>query len=609
MIKQLALILFILGSAVSGANAQVVLQPLQQEARQPQKYRPAESKMLMRLAVDQTLPFFDDFAGADTLNTNRWSSGGVFINNRYALNPITINVATLDGLDANGSAYISNSLAAGPSDTLTSAPILLGSLTPADSVYLSFYWQSGGLGDVPDLTESNLRYLVLEFLDNTDAWQEVWRQSAVGVVTDFAQVFVGLKESRFFHSGFRFRFRNVGLRNGMADVWNLDYIELDKNRRKGQNTTRDIAISQSVSKLLKNYTAMPARQFLSNPEAELAEQVQATLNNLGDFPGAIGWRGYVRNLAAAGADTFLREQALVPGMARQYPISGTPSLENFSLPSNGPFTLLHGIILDTKEQNAQQRANDSTERETHIADYYAYDDGTAEAGFSFLGTGNTQVAQRFDLYQPDQVKAFRVYFPRVGNDISGTSLTFRVWEDNGGVPGETLHQQAFQIQYSDSLNGFYEVALTSPVSVQGSFFIGWTQPGSRYVNIGFDRNERAEGRRFTYTASGGWAEETSMSGAIMMRPVLVGETPLGVEDDLYNAAMRVYPNPSRGEVYLTEPFEQVQVYDTLGRLVHSQKYKGNREPLQLGHLIPGLYTLRIQNRKAVITKKIILTKL
>ncbi len=81
-------------------------------------------------------------------------------------------------------------------------------------MYFSFYWQSGGLGDVPDLAASNLRYLQLEFKDNTGAWREVWRQPAVGEVTDFVQVFAGVKEAAYFHNDFQFRFRNVGLRNG-----------------------------------------------------------------------------------------------------------------------------------------------------------------------------------------------------------------------------------------------------------------------------------------------------------------------------------------------------------------------------------------------------------
>ena len=138
-------------------------------------------------------------------------------------------MASFDGLNALGQPYAPGSSSAGASDTLTSQPIQLGSLNPRDSLYLSFYWQSGGLGDVPDRTESNLRYLLLEFKDRAGAWREVWRQAAVGEVTDFAQVFVGVKDPVFYHDVFQFRFRNVGLRNGIADVWNLDYIELFEN--------------------------------------------------------------------------------------------------------------------------------------------------------------------------------------------------------------------------------------------------------------------------------------------------------------------------------------------------------------------------------------------
>ena len=605
MRKTLALLLLMLW-AIGAAMAQAVLQPLQEEVRQPQR-----NSMSLRMAAAVSLPFFDDFAAASVRpDEARWlADGGVYINNRYALAPVTINVASFDGLNGLGQPYSPGSASAGASDTLTSQPIQLGSLNPQDSVYLSFYWQSGGLGDVPDLTGSNLRYLQLEFKDKAGAWREVWRQPAVGAVTEFAQVYIGLKEAAYFHNDFQFRFRNVGLRNGLADVWNLDYIELAKNRRKGQNTSRDIAISQGVSKLLQHYTAMPARQFRANPEGELAQEVRATLNNLGGLPGAISWRGDIRQVDEATENTFLRGQDLVPAAAWQYEITGTPNLSGISIPGEGPFTLLHGIQLDTREPDPLQRANDSTERKTVFSDYYAYDDGTAEAGYSFVGTGNTQVAQRFSLNEPDQLSAFRVYFPRIGGrDMSGTPLSFRVWAGNDSVPGEVLHQQSFQIQYTDTLNEFYEVKLTKLVPVEGGFYIGWSQNGSTFVNIGFDRNESARGRRFTYTPTEGWAPETTLDGAVMMRPVLVGEA-LGIEEEALAAAMRVFPNPSGGEVFLSEPYEQLTVFDITGKQVHAQAFAGPRQPIILRHLAPGLYTLRIQTRKAVVIKKLILTKL
>jgi len=604
--KKLALILLILLGGAS-ARAQAVLQPLQQEARQ----QPQKSNLQKRQAAVAalSLPFFDDFASATVLpNPDLWEqNGGVYLNSRYAFEPLTKNVASFDGLDDFGQPYAPGSVAAGPSDTLTSKPIRLGDLSPSDSVYLSFYWQSGGLGDVPDRTVSNLVYLQLEFKDAAGNWLPAWQQAGIGETSAFAQVFVGLKERKFFHDDFQFRFRSVGVRNGLADVWNVDYVELDENRREGRNTTRDIAISEGVSRLLEYYTAMPYRQFLKNPEKELAEEVRTTVNNLGGLPGAISWRGYIRRLNRTAADTFLRAQALVPAEARQYAITGKPRVENLNMPK-APFTLVHGVELETKEQNPLQRANDSTARKTDFADYFAYDDGTAEAGFSFPGTGNTQVAQRFDLNLPDQVKGFRVYFPRVNQDLSKTGLALKVWADDNGVPGEVLYQQSFPIQYSDSLNAFYEVALNQPVAVSGTFYVGWSQPGNLYVNIGFDRNEVAQDRRFLFTGYNNWQPDTVLAGAIMLRPVMVGEEALGIEEDLEAARIKVYPNPSSGNVYLEGEYRHLVLYDAMGRQVYSHTYNGSAAPLQLGELAAGLYTLRITTKKATISKKLILIK-
>ncbi|WP_299823550.1 T9SS type A sorting domain-containing protein [uncultured Pontibacter sp.] len=598
MKRTLAFILFILGCNAA-AQAQAVLMPLLEEQRQPESIHVA----LRQTAAPLALPFFDDFATAAIApDPNKWLNGGVYINNRYAQEPITKNVASFDGLNANGQPYAPGSVGAGASDTLTSQPILIGNLVPSDSVYLSFYWQSGGLGDIPDRTE--LVYLLAEFKDAAGNWQEVWRQNGTGEVSEFTQVFIGLREARYFHDDFQFRFRSIGLRNGLADVWNVDYIQLDKNRRKGQNTTRDIAISQSVSKLLKNYTAMPAVQFMQNMQGELATEVSATINNLGSLPGAISWRGYIKKLNEAAADTFLRNQGLIPANARQYTINGAPRIDNLTLDKNG-FTLQHGFRLITNEPDLLERANDTTQRKTVFANYYAYDDGTAEAGFSFVGSSSTQVAQRFDLNQPDQLEAFRIYFPRVRTNLANTSIVFKVWSDNEGLPGETLHQQSFQVQYSDTLNEFYEVQLSKLVPVTGAFYIGWQQPGNLFLNVGFDRNELATGRRFLFTTLNNWSEDTQLQGALMMRPVLVGEA-LGLEEELEAARIKVFPNPSaNGKIFIEGEYESLTVYTITSQQVHQQKYAANK-PLNLSKLSPGLYTIRIQTRKAIITKKIIL---
>ena len=118
------------------------------------------------------LPFFDDFSFGLKLNTNNWlSSGGTLVNNDYATNHPTINMLTFDGLKAEGTPYnFVNSLAEGPTDTLTSQVLDLSNYLPADSLYLSFFWQNSSLGDKPNTNDS----LRVQFLTNGGIWQTVW---------------------------------------------------------------------------------------------------------------------------------------------------------------------------------------------------------------------------------------------------------------------------------------------------------------------------------------------------------------------------------------------------------------------------------------------------
>ena len=57
------------------------------------------------------------------------------------------------------------------SDQLTSQPLNL-SYTPADNIWLSFFYQAGGLGDSPEPNDS----LTLQFLaPEENKWYSVWK--------------------------------------------------------------------------------------------------------------------------------------------------------------------------------------------------------------------------------------------------------------------------------------------------------------------------------------------------------------------------------------------------------------------------------------------------
>ncbi len=117
------------------------------------------------------LPFYDDFSKKGVYpDSNKWLDDYVYVNPDYGVFPINMGVATFDVLDEFGDIYGNANFFPFAADYLTSFPIRLDSiyddgiqgmrkLTPADSVYFSFYYQPQGRG-VPPLPHDSL---ILEF--------------------------------------------------------------------------------------------------------------------------------------------------------------------------------------------------------------------------------------------------------------------------------------------------------------------------------------------------------------------------------------------------------------------------------------------------------------
>jgi hypothetical protein len=85
------------------------------------RHRPAVLKSA-KAADTLNLPFFEDFSTSSVVpDPSKWTDASVFVNNSFGLDPISIGVATLDAIDANGELYSTNNLPVS-SDKLTSLP-------------------------------------------------------------------------------------------------------------------------------------------------------------------------------------------------------------------------------------------------------------------------------------------------------------------------------------------------------------------------------------------------------------------------------------------------------------------------------------------------------
>src|SRR5262245_39461344 len=126
MTRRIGLFFFIICCALSSAAQEVVF-PLGSNMVLQNAASEQQSSMLFRtvsISDTVTLPFNDDFSVPGIYpQQSLWLDSGAFINTTFADRPVTIGIATLDGLDKSGVPYDSNSGISRICDHLTSNPI------------------------------------------------------------------------------------------------------------------------------------------------------------------------------------------------------------------------------------------------------------------------------------------------------------------------------------------------------------------------------------------------------------------------------------------------------------------------------------------------------
>ncbi|MEA5140816.1 T9SS type A sorting domain-containing protein [Arcicella rigui] len=586
-----------------------------------------------------TLPFFDDFSTATNGQAlpNLWQNGGgVFVNNTLATGQPSVNVATFDGLKANGFPYdFTNQTAQGATDTLTSQPIDLSRYSPADSLYFSFYWEAKGLGEQPDNNDS----LCLQFLTNGNIWKNIWIQKGDNIVNAFQQVILPIRASLYFHSNFQFRFQSFGRKSGQFDVWHLDYVCLAKKSDNALNgyilgniynnqtkkfenisSLKDLACSENIQPILKRYRAMPMTQFLAakpSSNSEIADSSGVKVNNLYLNNNDVNLYFSVQNISTK--DTIYKDQrvgkdALTLGGSKIFKFKN-----NFANKISGDKAYLRvKFLLGTQDAsnstfNKILAQNDTISTTLALDNYYAYDDGTAEAG-AYLKKGFGRVAVQYVNNKSDVVKAIRINLQPSLTNIAGNAITLQIMANDRGKPGTVLRGLYTKIQYPDQQNGFIEYAI-DPVVVTDTFYVGYLQyTDDEPVIVGLDKNSSQFTGKHFFNISNEWINASSadttlykaMRGSLMIRPVMGGQVSpvvLETEDEIQDKNLVVSPNPSSGIIRWNDrSLKKVEVFDISGRSVHQETT--DNQSINLESLNSGMYLLRLSNERNTFVRKI-----
>jgi len=464
-------------------------------------------------------------------------------------------------------------------------------------------------------------------------WNHIWSTAGRSVdqwlnedehhLQYFKKVLIPITDPQYLRSDFHFRFRNYASLepNGYAawesnvDQWHIDYVSLEQGGTYMDLYPHDVAFVMPTTSALKEYQSMPWNQYRSS---DMRESFHNDMSNLSSNVINVSYSYKVTSEQGA----TIAEQPRSSENASPYYNSGlyvnpyhTDASINFIYPYDGAdsavFKITH-VFNVTGGAGDDCIANDTSVFLQKFYNYYAYDDGTAEGGYSLVSTltyPENYLAVRFTLAEDDTLRGVRMWFNSVLDDANIEPFTLMIWDDAGGEPGNVLLSMSNQYpDHADDPSEFVYYELEEPLLMSGTFYVGTYQTQNVPLNIGFDQNNDARAH-WVYNTSGVW-REPFLYGAPMIRPVLGKHFDCTPVRDIDQLQFSVYPNPADQQITVVLDNKTGQntlavMYDMTGRKVAEFSLNDNYNTLNISDLNSGMYLLQIKTESQTAIKKII----
>jgi hypothetical protein len=626
--KKISIIILSLIISIATIHSQEILLPLQENPTIKNFLR-MNPDYLFKSSTEAdtlTLPFFDDFSAntifpADSI----WEDNDVFVNRSFSDRPPTIGAATFDALDGSGSVYVEANSTGFFADYLTSRPLDLDGIQLSDSLFLSFFYQSTGLGDEPELYDS--LYLEL-FSPETELWYAIWAKNGE-TKQEFKHIVLNIPDSAsdgaaFYERGFKFRFGNRSSLTGLSDAswasnsdqWHIDYVHLDTGRFVTDTVITDLAFLARPNYLLKDYTAMPWRHYIVN-SVQMGNSIDFLFYNYHNEQIALTKDITIKDLVT-GTETIILQGAGNNYDSGEHDLD--EDLDGFFFNTNTGIDEV-SFKVETVVNPGPATTDFITHNDTSwyiqdFKDYYAYDDGSSESGYGLGGVPNGKAALKFQNYNfVDSIRGVDIFFNRTIGDANQKYFYLTIWDHDASnnQPGEILFSQiGVRPEFEDSLNKFHRYHLQTENQedtafvVPEIFYVGWKQTTIDMLNIGFDKNTILDETNnpnipdpLYFNVAGGW-QKSSLKGALMIRPIFSDKALLTVQEPAKRElSFRVYPNPANNHILfkVDEQSESYQygIYDLTGRIISSGTFNNLQLELNTSNYTNGIYFMKLHS--------------
>ncbi|MBO7480968.1 MAG: PKD domain-containing protein [Bacteroidales bacterium] len=246
----------------------------------------------------------------------------------------------------------------------------------------------------------------------------------------------------------------------------------------------------------------------------------------------------------------------------------------------------------------------------------------------YAGQNGKKIKAYADYHRTHTFSQVRGLLVPVTQAVYGTydsKVTFCVWDDNNGMPGDELGTKRINIR--DLAAGQTNlIRFDGAIEVNGPFHVGFkiSYPDNNSDDVSDDlfvvpvvTNRAYNGlNTMSVMKSGEWYSSPdllSFNTSLPIEPVSCLENDIE-ELEAENNAIDVYPNPTSGLLNISFGNQDVngydiEMYDALGRLVSFVKVSDSGDySMDISSYPEGLYIIRISTSTFVANKKIMLTK-
>ena len=309
------------------------------------------------------------------------------------------------------------------------------------------------------------------FVIDTD-WTPIWNTEGDSLEifieendVYFKQVMIPITDTNWLKKDFQFRFMNFASLSAInswqsnTDHWHIDMDYLNINRSADDIYTRDVSFSETPHGFLLDYSSMPFWQYSGNSHGFLPDPIDIYIHNLDSVNHTCNYSYYVLD----------ENDEIVPNF--NYPgYSGDIiPFKEINTYENLPFIELPvlAIFPSSESDSLKFKINHVVFDEDSVSigdtivfnqefnNYFAYDDGTAEAGYGLTPAG-ARLAYKFETAKADTLRGVRMFFNKTVNNENNDLFHIGVWNDNNGVPGNMIYKLKNQRpEFNNGLNKFH----------------------------------------------------------------------------------------------------------------------------------------------------------